>query len=72
MTDQAWVYIRSEAHLFTVGFYDPKGNWHTDSDHESSESAARRVAWLNGGCDQCGLRQSVAEALNSGDGVYRP
>ncbi len=43
-----YVYIRSEASLWTVGFYDPSGDWHTDSDHGSSEDAARRVAWLNG------------------------
>jgi hypothetical protein len=45
----AWVYIRSEPHLFTVGFYDPSGKWHSDSDHDSSEDAAQRVAYLNGG-----------------------
>ena len=43
-----YVYIRSEPGLWTVGFYDPDGKWHTDSDHESQESAACRVAWLNG------------------------
>lgn len=43
-----YVYIRSEPGLFTVGFYDPRGKWHTDSDHEDREKAARRVAWLNG------------------------
>ena len=43
-----YVYIHSEPELWTVGFYDPDGKWHTDSDHESQESAACRVAWLNG------------------------
>lgn len=47
-----WVYINSENgpeyHLYTVGFYDPQGNWHPDSDHEDQEEAAKRVAWLNG------------------------
>lgn len=43
-----YVYIRSEPHLFTVGFYDPSGKWHADSDHDSRESAAARVAYLNG------------------------
>ena len=28
-----YVYIKSEANLWTVGFYDPDGNWHGDSDH---------------------------------------
>ncbi|TCT21186.1 hypothetical protein [Thiobaca trueperi] len=43
-----YVYIRTEPGLFTVGFYDPEGVWHPESDHPDSESAARRVAWLNG------------------------
>jgi hypothetical protein len=43
-----YVYIKSEPHLFTVGFYDPKGKWHPDSDHTDREEAAKRVAYLNG------------------------
>lgn len=43
-----WVYIKSEPGLFTVGFYDPTGRWHSDSDHNSREAAAARVAYLNG------------------------
>jgi len=43
-----WVYILSEPGLFTVGFYDPTGKWHADSDHGSQEDAADRVAYLNG------------------------
>jgi hypothetical protein len=43
-----WVYIRSEPSLYTVGFYDPKGQWHPDSDHDTREGAAARVAYLNG------------------------
>ena len=33
-------------HLY-VGFYDSNGYWMLESDHETSESAAKRVAWLN-------------------------
>lgn len=44
-----YVYIRSEPGLWTVGFYDPSGQWQPESDHASDASAARRVAWLNGG-----------------------
>ena len=48
-----YVYILSEQfegnRLYTVGFYDPIGDWHADSDHNSDEEAARRVHWLNGG-----------------------
>lgn len=43
-----YVYIMSEPGLFTVGFYDPSGKWHADSDHSDREEAAKRVAWLNG------------------------
>ena len=43
-----YVYINSEPNLWTVGFYDPQGGWHTDSDHDSRGEAAERVAWLNG------------------------
>lgn len=43
-----YVYIRSEPGLWTVGFYDPKGKWHSDTDHDSPEKAAERVAYLNG------------------------
>ncbi len=43
-----WVYIQTEPQLWTVGFYDPAGKWHSDSDHATKEDAARHVAWLNG------------------------
>jgi hypothetical protein len=43
-----YVYIQSEPGLWTVGFYDPSGKWHGDSDHSDREEAAKRVAFLNG------------------------
>lgn len=43
-----YVYIKSEPQLWTVGFYDPKGNWNPESDHNNKESAAERVHYLNG------------------------
>lgn len=43
-----WVYQRTEPLLFTVGFYDPEGKWHTDSDHDTQSETAERVAFLNG------------------------
>lgn len=48
-----WLYIQSEANLWTVGFYRPDGVWEPESDHASPEKAAERVHWLNGrcGCD---------------------
>lgn len=47
-----WVYIKSEPNLWTVGFYSPDGEWHTDSDHSSPKEAAKRVHYLNGGTDE--------------------
>ena len=44
-----YVYIRSEPGLWTVGFYDPSGKWYAESDHDTRESAATRVHYLNGG-----------------------
>ena len=49
MSGIVWVYVLSEPGLFTVGFYDPKGIWHADSDHSSRDDAAKRVHFLNGG-----------------------
>lgn len=47
-----YVYIKSEPQLYTVGFYDPAGKWHAESDHGTREAAAERVHWLNGGRDE--------------------
>lgn len=45
-----WIYMQTEPNLYTVGFFDPRDNeWHTDSDHDIREDAAKRVHWLNGG-----------------------
>jgi hypothetical protein len=44
----SWVYIKSERYVWTVGHYAPDGSWHSDSDHDSSESAAKRCNYLNG------------------------
>lgn len=43
-----YTYLRSEPGLWTVGDYDPDGRWQPESDHDSREDAAQRVAWLNG------------------------
>ncbi len=47
-THSTWVYIRSEPGLWTVGFYDPTGKFHPDSDHDNRQEAGDRVAYLNG------------------------
>lgn len=44
-----YIYIKTELGLWTVGFYNPKGEWMPESDYLSSEEAAKRVNWLNGG-----------------------
>jgi len=46
-----YVYKRTEFSpycLYTVGYYDPDGKWQPESDHDTSEAAAKRTAWLNG------------------------
>lgn len=43
-----YVYIQSEPHLWTVGFYDSNGKWQPESDHDTKEEAAERVHYLNG------------------------
>lgn len=67
----SYVYILSEPEspLWTVGFYAPNGKFHGDSDHSVREEAAKRVAYLNG---NAAVNAVLGEALNSGDGVYRP
>lgn len=44
----AYVYIKSEPQLWTVGFYNPDGSWEPESDHGTTEEAAKRVSFLNG------------------------
>jgi hypothetical protein len=45
-----WVYIPTDSgQLMTVGFYDPTGGWHSDSDWDTREEAASRCHYLNGG-----------------------
>jgi hypothetical protein len=48
MEETMYVYIKSEPGLWTVGFYRPDGKWEAESDHDTSESAAERVHYLNG------------------------
>lgn len=46
----SYVYQRvSGESFYTVGFFDPDGMWHTESDQDTREQAAERVHWLNGG-----------------------
>lgn len=43
-----YVYRRTEARLWTVGYYSPDGRWHSEKDFADPDEAAKRVAWLNG------------------------
>jgi len=47
-----WVYIQTEPRLWTVGVYDGNGKFQPESDHDSSEDAAKQVHYLNGGSSQ--------------------
>lgn len=51
-----YVYIRSRNHraLWMVGFYNPSGEWISESDHSTPNSAAERIHYLNGGKKSAG------------------
>ncbi|MEV0766549.1 hypothetical protein [Nocardia sp. NPDC050435] len=53
----SYVYIRQRSErLFTVGFYEPNGDWNPESDHGNREDAVARVNLLNGGCGCAGKK----------------
>ena len=64
-----YVYIKNEPALWTVGFYRPDGKWEPESDHGSTEEAARRVVSLNGGRPDGELAGEIL--ANAGDGWDR-
>jgi len=35
--------------IYTVGFYDPRGEWHVEEIYNKRKDAADRVHYLNGG-----------------------
>ena len=45
---------------FTVGFYDPDGEWQQESCYTTDEKAAARCSYLNGG-----LREEHRKALDA-------
>jgi hypothetical protein len=53
----SYVYIKSEVDLYTVGFYTPTGEWEPESDWGTTEEAADRVNWLNGGNSRKEIRE---------------
>jgi hypothetical protein len=63
----AYVYVRSEPQLLTVGHYDPAGKWHSDSDHDTREAAAARCAYLNGDRASPALAEALRAMVNAHD-----
>ena len=61
-----YVYVKSEPRLWTVGFYEPNGKWHPESDHPSADEAANRVAWLNG-AGRDGRPAATSHGANEGE-----
>lgn len=49
-----YVYRQAEPNCYTVGFYDPNGDWQPESDHQDREVAALRCNYLNGGSASIG------------------
>ena len=66
-----YVYIQSEPNLWTVGFYDPKGNWISESDHNSKEAAAKHVSILNGLPRRAYLYKFYNYVMCEGSGMIR-
>jgi hypothetical protein len=44
-----YVYKQTDEKQWTVGYYDPKGEWRAETTHDNFRSAAQRVHYLNGG-----------------------
>lgn len=55
MSSQNYIYLQTEKSLWTVGFFKPNGCFQPEKDfgidEGGADAAARRVHWLNGGCD---------------------
>ena len=62
--------LRKSSGCFTVGHYAPDGRFEPESDHADADKAARRCHYLNGGRDDG--PDPLCQALNEGDGSYRP
>lgn len=64
----SYVYVRTEKagkdgaehDLYTVGFYCPEGRFIPDSDHATTDAAAKRVNFLNGHVDAETIRRAGA------------
>ena len=47
-----YVYKKSLMDLWSVGFYDPDGDYIRESEYDKEEEAADRVHYLNGGVSE--------------------
>lgn len=52
----------SDEREWAVGFYNPHGDWQTESTHKTANKAAERVHWLNGGSHEP-TRDEIARQL---------
>lgn len=64
-----YVYERTVRNLWTVGHYKPNedglgSKWWPESDHETSEAAAARVHYLNGGKRERGRKVRWTEGAS--------
>ena len=66
-----YVYIISEHNptLYTVGFYGPEAQWHSDSDHSTKDEASKRVNYLNGGGSSIETLQDVRKYFVEFEGI---
>lgn len=55
--------------LWTVGHYDPNGDWEPESDHPTAEAAAERVILLNGGGQLGRIAAALEEILEVHQGL---
>jgi hypothetical protein len=44
-----WIYIKTEPALWSVGHYNPNGEFIAESDWTTPDKAAARINYLNGG-----------------------
>lgn len=67
-----YCYIDSEPGLWTVGFYKPDGKFDPESDHDSEDSASRRVRFLNGGAidDEEKIVQMCVDGFDTGSNLF--
>ena len=63
-----YVYRNMGPNLFTVGFFSPiTKQWTSESEHPTTEEAAARVNYLNGGVAPEKLARAIMDAPLKGD-----